>query len=291
MKDSFDKSTIASFPERPGVYMFYGASGDLIYVGKSKSLRSRIRAHFNASEERRFMRGVKRIEIQEMAGELGALLLESKLIKELRPLKNIAARRRRRIIIAVKKPNKEGFAVVTLKAIDYWSVDASTPVLGLFKHRTQAMEYLSEAARRYRLCPKLLKLEQPKRYCFSYHLGYCDGACMGEGNPDEYNARVDKAFEDRRIKAWPFEGTVVVEEQSKANGSSELFFIDNWCLVGSYRSEGGDAQHSVGGQHRFDYDSYKILYAYLTDPRNQDIIHPAQKKELIILASSASPEI
>ena len=288
MKDSFDKSTIASFPERPGVYLFYGASGDLIYVGKSKSLRSRIRAHFNASEERRFMRGVRKIGIQETAGELGALLLESKFIKELRPLKNIASRRRRRIIVAIKKPNKERFTIVTLKAIDYWSIDPSTPVLGLFKHRTQAMEYLSEVARTYRLCPKLLKLEQPKRYCFAYHLGYCDGACMGEGDPEEYNSRVDKAFEDRRIKAWPFKGTMVVEERSTMNGASELFFIDNWCLVGSHRSEGRDAGHSVGGQHRFDYDSYKILYAYLMDPRNKDVIHPATNRELALLSFSAS---
>ena len=204
MKRGFDTSTIAKFPDTAGVYLFYGASGILVYVGKSKSLRSRIRAHFNAPEERRFMRGVTKIEIRETAGELGALLLESKLIKELRPLKNIASRRRRRIIIAHKKLNNQGFAVVSLKAIDYWSVDASMPVLGLFKHRTQAMEYLAEAAKTYRLCPKLLKLEQPRGYCFSYHLGRCDGACAGEGDPEEYNARLEKAFEARRIAAWPY---------------------------------------------------------------------------------------
>jgi DNA polymerase-3 subunit epsilon len=226
------------------------------------------------------MRGVRRIEIQETAGELGALLLESKLIKELRPLKNIASRRRRRIIIALKKPNKLGFAVVMLKAIDYWSVDASTPVLGLFKHRTQAMEYLSDAARKYRLCPKLLKLEQPKRYCFSYHLGHCDGACMGEGDPDEYNARVDKAFDDRRIKAWPFNGTIVVEEQSRDNGARELFFIDNWCLVGSYRRREDGLVRSLTGEYRFDYDSYKILYSYLVDETNKHRIRAATPDDM-----------
>ncbi len=278
MSDSIDKPLRSSFPDSPGVYLFYGASGNLLYVGKSKTLRSRIRAHFAARDERRFMRGVKRIEIQETAGELGALLLESKYIKELRPLRNIAARRRRRIIIAVRKLNKQGFAVVSVKAIDYWSIDASTPVLGLFKHRTQAMEYLSEAARTYRLCPKLLKLEQPKRYCFSYHLGRCDGACMGEGDPDQYNARLDKAFETRRIKAWPFEGPIIIEEESLANNSRESFLIDNWCLLESHQSIEKGAKPSTVGQHRFDYDSYKILYAYLTDPKNRALIHVANKE-------------
>lgn len=283
MNSSFDTLRLASYPDTPGVYLFYGARHELLYVGKSKTLRSRIRAHFNAREERRFMRGVRRIEIQETAGELGALLLESKLIKEMRPIRNIAARRRRRIIVAVRNVNKQGFAVLTLKAIDYWSIDASTPVLGLFKHRAQAMEYLSEAARAYRLCPKLLKLEQPKRYCFSYHLGRCDGACMGEGNPDEYNSRVERAFEARRIKAWPYEGTIVVEERSSDTPKSEVFFIDNWCLIGSHTSVENRVETSIEGQHRFDYDSYKILYAYLTDPHNHGRIRLARKGEFAVL--------
>jgi len=279
VKGSFDKSVLASFPDGPGVYLFYSAAGQLLYVGKSKTLRSRIRAHFAARNERRFMRGVSRIEVQETAGELGALLLESKYIKELRPLQNIAARRRRRIIIAVKKLNRQGFAVVSLKAIDYWSIDASSPVLGLFKHRTQAMEYLSEAARAYRLCPKLLKLEQPRRYCFSYHLGRCNGACMGEGDPDEYNARLDKAFEARRIKAWPFDGAIIVEEQSPINNSRESFLINNWCLLGSYKSAEDGVVPLTVGKHRFDYDSYKILYVYLTDDTNKGKIRVLSNEE------------
>jgi DNA polymerase-3 subunit epsilon len=287
VKALFDKSTLASFPETAGVYLFYGANDVLLYVGKSKSLRSRIRGHFNAPEERRFMRGVTRIEVQETAGELGALLLESKYIKELSPLKNIAARRRRRIIVAFKKLNRQGFAVVFLKAIDYWSIDPATPVLGLFKHRTQAMEYLAEAARAYRLCPKLLNLEQPKRYCFSYHLGRCDGACMGEGNPDEYNARVDKAFEARRIKAWPFEGAVVVEERSVSNGTGDFFIIDNWCLVGSFRREQNDLVRSMTGHYRFDYDSYKILLAYLTNSANRENTRTISPKEIAQWATTA----
>jgi hypothetical protein len=288
MKHQFDKALLASFPDGPGVYFFYSATGNLLYVGKSKKLRSRIRAHFAARNERRFMQGVTRIEVEETAGELGALLLESKYIKELRPLKNVAARQRRRIIVAVKKLNNRGFAVVSLKAIDYWSVDASSPVLGLFKHRTQAMEYLSETARTYRLCPKLLKLEQPKRYCFSYHLGRCDGACMGEGDPAEYNARLDKAFEARRIKAWPFDGPVVVEERSPLTHSREYFLMDNWCLLGSHKYSETRTKPRIVGHHRFDYDSYKILYAYLADPRNKDVVHPATDKELALLSLSAS---
>lgn len=237
------------------MYLFYGAEDFLLYVGKSNSLRSRIRAHFTARDERKMCRKVKRIEVRETAGELGALLLESRLIKELRPYHNVAAKRRRRIILVRRARNADGYTTVILEAVDRIDPGDTSNILGLFKHSTQAREFLATVARSHRLCPKLLHLEQARTYCFSHHLGRCDGACMGEEDPESYNRRVEEAFDERRIKAWPYEGRVVVEEECDVNGLREKFIIDNWCLVGG----------SAEGEHRFDYDSYKILYAYLSN--------------------------
>jgi excinuclease UvrABC nuclease subunit len=227
----------------------------LLYVGKSKDLRSRIRAHFTARAGRRLTRRVKRIEIRETAGELGALLLESRLIKELRPLYNVAARRGRRLILAMQTVTPEGYAGVRLEAVDRIDPDRASSILGIFKHTTQAREFLAQIARTHRLCPKLLRLEQSRAACFAYHLGRCNGACIGEEQPSSYNARVEAAFEERRMKAWPYEGPVVIDEYCEQNGLREKFVIDNWCLVGG----------SSGERHRFDYDSYKILLRYLQD--------------------------
>jgi DNA polymerase-3 subunit epsilon len=211
------------------------------------------------------MRRVVRVEIRETAGELGALLLESRLIKELRPMYNILSRRRRRIVVARKKMNEVGYVVVELEPIDYLDIDAEKPILGLFKHTTQAKEFLTKIAREHRLCHKLLRLEQARTYCFAFHLGHCGGACMGEELPASYNARVDAAFEERRIRAWPFEGPVVIEERTDKGDSSESFVVDNWCLLGSVMSD-GDVR--IASQHRFDYDSYRILYRHLSERTN-----------------------
>jgi len=249
--------SLGSFPDTPGVYLFFAAGDLLLYVGKSKTLRSRIRAHFVARKELKMTRRVKRIEIRTTAGELGALLLESKLIKELRPLHNVAAKRRRRIIIAKRTNARDGYTGVTLEAIDRIDPVHVGSILGLFKHTTQAKEFLAAIARSHRLCPKLLHLEQARTYCFSYHLGHCSGACMGEEDPDAYNTRVEAAFEERRIKAWPYSGRLVIEEYSAENNLRESFVIDNWCLV--------ESLDSTKALHRFDYDSYRILYSYLSE--------------------------
>ncbi len=259
------RSSLRLLPETPGVYLFYGAGEQLLYVGKSKTLRSRIRAHFSSSTERWLCRRIKRIEIQQTPGELGALLLESKLIKEMRPLHNVASRRRRRIVLARRITVRGGYTGVALESVDRISPADAGMILGIFKHTTQAKEYLASIARSHRLCPKLLRIEQSRGHCFSYHLGRCDGACAGEVNPEEYNRRLESAFDERRIKAWPFEGSVIVEEQSASDGERELFLIDNWCLLASSRIRENRKTTSVYDAHRFDYDSYKILYAFLSD--------------------------
>ncbi len=259
--------------------MFYSRLGELLYVGKSKTIRTRVRSHFADPSERWVRRRVVRIETRETAGELGALLLESKLIKELRPMFNVASRRRRKIVIAEGVQTTHGYLTVKLEEIDYLSMKEASPIMAIFKHTTQAKEFLDKIAKEYRLCPKLLKLEPARKHCFSYHLGQCNGACMGEEAPALYNARFEEAFNERRVQAWPYESGVLVEERSANGKESELFLIDNWCLIVSFKRINGNYQTHIKGEHRFDLDSYKILYSYLTDEANFSSLNVLSKKE------------
>jgi DNA polymerase III subunit epsilon len=259
----FTQFVVSSLPKTSGVYLFYGADDVLMYVGKSKTIRARVRSHFAARDERWLTKRILRIETRETAGELGSLLLESQLIKELRPMYNVRSRQPRRIIIARREENEQGYATVKLQAVDYIDLKPDAPILGIFKHTKQAKEFLGTISKTHRLCSKLLRLEQSRGCCFPYHLGQCDGACMGEEDPTAYNARVEAAFEARRIIAWPFGGPVAIEEVSKNGKLREVFVINNWCLIGSEQSG------VLSSPRRFDYDSYKILYSYLMEERNK----------------------
>ncbi|MBI3786635.1 MAG: GIY-YIG nuclease family protein [Ignavibacteriales bacterium] len=279
MKPLIPKKDLDALPNSPGVYLFYSRLGELLYVGKSKTIRTRVRSHFADPSERWVRRRVVRIETRETAGELGALLLESKLIKELRPMFNVASRRRRKIVIAEGVQTTHGYLTVKLEEIDYLSMKEASPIMAIFKHTTQAKEFLDKIAKEYRLCPKLLKLEPARKHCFSYHLGQCNGACMGEEAPALYNARFEEAFNERRVQAWPYESGVLVEERSANGKESELFLIDNWCLIVSFKRINGNYQTHIKGEHRFDLDSYKILYSYLTDEANFSSLNVLSKKE------------
>lgn len=270
----------SDLPDVPGVYLFYDAIGTLLYVGKSVSVRSRVRSHFADRSEKRMCRRIRRIEVRRTAGELGALLLESHLIKDLRPLFNVAQRRHRRIVIARRVENPGGYGTVMLQAIDQLAFNPSTPILGVFKHHAQAREFLDGIAHAFRLCPKLLRLEQARNYCFAYHLKQCDGACMGEEPPERYNERLEQAFEERRIKAWPYQGPLAVQERSTDGTLEETFVVDNWCLLGSLVKDQGVSEQRFSGSHRFDYDAYKILFAFIVDAKPTITLREAAGDEM-----------
>ncbi len=278
-----DRESIDELPESPGVYLFYGRDGELLYVGKSINIRDRVRTHFSndmsSAKEMEMCRQIARIEHRRTAGELGALLLESHLIKELRPIYNSMSRRRRNLIVARRKATRDGYTAVALEEIDHITADDATSILGVFKSLKQGTEYLLTIARDHRLCHKFLGLEQTRSSCFRYRLRQCDGACVGEEPAAQYNPRVEEAFAGRRVKAWPYSGGIIIEEKEGRTGQGEIFLIDNWCLVSSFRYTDFGATDLVRGSHRFDYDSYKILARYIHNRSNRGNIRHVRREE------------
>ncbi len=272
-------------PSSPGVYFFYDRNGTLLYVGKSKALRSRVRAHFRDRSERWMMQRVERIEHRTTAGELGALLLELRLIKELRPMYNVASKQKRRIVLAERKRTPGGYDAVVLRAVDSIDPNGDKDILGVFKHKTQAREFLGAVSRTHSLCHNLLGLERSRTYCFAFHIGRCRGACCGEEPAEAYNDRLASAFHDRRIQSWPYRRGIIVRESS--GDRAELFLVENWCLMGSVTRTNGKNKPFGPSAHRFDYDTYKILYDFITHRRGGVTVRTPGEREWERLLSIA----
>ena len=109
-------------PEAPGVYLFYGLNPLPLYIGKSIDLRQRIGAHFSSdyrsATDLRLSAEMTRIEIEETAGELGALLREAELIKALLPAHNQRLRRRDHATALRVAPDPAPPAYVSASAIE-----------------------------------------------------------------------------------------------------------------------------------------------------------------------------
>ena len=264
-----DRAMLADLPDRPGVYLFYGPQNELLYVGKSRNIRGRVQGHFSGDDRSakgmELCRQIHRIETRTTAGELGALLLESSLIKELHPIYNRMSRSTRRLILARKSLTREGYLAVTLEKTEHIASDTASNILAVFKSQRQAEEFLRDAAKEHRLCHRLTGLETKRGPCFGYQIHTCDGACVGEEPALRYNMRVEAAFSGRKVKAWPFKGPILVAEQTPDGETGEAFLVDNWCLVGTGRYADGAEHFDRRPSQRFDYDTYKILFRFISE--------------------------
>jgi DNA polymerase-3 subunit epsilon len=271
-----DRQAIRSLPDSPGVYLFYGSGNELLYVGKSKNVRRRVVSHFSLSPSSRKELSIcsqtHAVEARTTAGELGALLLESRLIKDLQPIHNRVARLKRKMVVVRRRVTPEGYAACDLRKVDMINPGEVSELLTVFKSRTQAREALVGMAREYGLCHKLLGLEKTNSCCFQYHLHRCRGACVGSEDPGEYNARFDAAFAERKVHAWPFPSGILIEEKADSAAEGEAFLVDQWCLVASVRFTDDGFRNALPGANTFDYDSYKILLRYLRDRKNRKTI-------------------
>jgi DNA polymerase III subunit epsilon len=269
-----DETLVKSLPETYGVYMFYDENGDPLYVGKSVNIRSRVLSHFSgdqeSAKEQALCRQVVDIQAITTSGELGALLLESHLIKRLLPLYNRKSRVNRRLVVMKKIQNDQEYGTIRLEYLrNHRSVDLSN-IVGFFKSMKQAKEFLWNIAKGYTLCPRILGIEKGKGECSYTQLQRCNGACNGSEPANIYNNRFNLAFAGRRVMPWPFTGPILIEEKNDSGKEGELFVVDNWCLAGCFRyDETGSKRCLLEGGYTFDYDGYMILKDYLLKSRKQ----------------------
>lgn len=255
----------SDLPETPGVYIFYGENGQPLYIGKSKNIRDRVLSHFSLStgdsSEMKIYNTIESMEFIKTAGELGALLKESEMIKKMMPLYNRRLRYREKMVMAVKK-EVEGVFIIDIEETDQPDINNLESIMGVFKTKRDARQALVNLAKEYNLCDKFLGLQKTKGACFNYQLGRCKGVCAGKEIAMKYNLRFIEAFLKTKIKAWPHKGPIVIKEIDPDSGKEEQFLIHNWCII---QKQEGDDKDLSGLE--FDYDIYKILRRFMFKER------------------------
>ncbi len=190
--------TIRTLPDRPGVYQYLDASGRLLYVGKAKSLRHRVKSYWRFAPEFRpnpslgprltkMLREADRLEYILTPTEADALILENALIKQLKPRYNILLRDDKTYPY-IYLDRSEDFPrfeltrkVVQGKNIRYW---------GPFPSGGRAL--LESLYDLFPLVQKKTGLSGGKA-CLFHQIGKCLAPCEGHITPQDYHAIVEEA--------------------------------------------------------------------------------------------------
>ncbi len=259
-------------PETPGVYLFYGENDLPLYVGKSVNLRARVLGHFagdlRVSKDMRIVQQIKRIDWREMAGELGALLEEARLVKELLPTMNRQLRRNGDLCTFAWTPaRRQPPRLVSAADVDF---SDTADIYGVFRSRRAALDTLRNLAEAFELCLIKSGLENGTGPCFAHQIKRCHGVCVGGESLARHDLRMMEALSELKLMAWPFKGRVGVRE---ANGErTDLHVLDHWCYLGTVRSE--QDLDTLNARPAFDLDTYKILKRYLAGHRDRIDIVP-----------------
>ncbi len=248
-------------PEGPGVYRFYGLNPLPLYVGKSVNLRERIASHFSSdyrsANDLRLSAEITRIDFEETAGELGALLRESQLIKALFPVYNQRLRRRAEMLALCVTAEPAPPDYVRSDAIDPASLE---DLYGPFSTRQAARNTLRRIASDAQLCWTALGLERRTGPCFARQLRKCAGACVGDETTIAHHARLRERLAPYAMRAWPYPGTIAVREASPTSERTDVHLFRDWCWLGTAHDQGefGDMLQ-YPRRAAFDLDIYRVL--------------------------------
>ncbi|MFZ9298099.1 MAG: endonuclease [Hylemonella sp.] len=250
-----DPASLAALPRTPGVYIFQGEGLLPLYIGKSVDIRSRVLAHLRAPDEAAMLAQARRVDFIETAGEMGALLLEARLIKQQSPLFNIRLRRLRNLCAIELEQAAGGLRPKIVSGKDV-AVGQTDGLYGLFSSARSAQSKLGELAELHRLCRGLLGLEQiGRRGCFGLQLRTCLGACVGQEDRRAHDQRLFTALLEMKVHAWPYPGAIDLIEQS--GDWVQKHRIQGWRHIATWCSRKGQGkQLALQG---FDLDTYKIL--------------------------------
>ncbi len=220
---------VAALPNSPGVYQFVDKLGNIIYVGKAKSLKKRVSSYFvnsrNHSTKVRMML-LKVVDIQHIVvnTEHDALLLENSLIKKIQPRYNILLKDDKTYpwITITKEPFPRVMStrIINRDGSEYFGPYGSITLL------RELLDFIHDVAP-IRICPLLLTEANIKagkyRSCLQYHLDRCKGPCVGLQSAEEYNAYINHIRSILKGDLRPLR-KMLTTEMNKA--SKELRFED-----------------------------------------------------------------
>lgn len=190
-----ERDRLANLPTEPGVYLFRDERSHVLYVGKAKALRPRVRSYFRrqanlGAKNRELVKLIDDIETIVVGSEAEALILEANLIKEHRPRFNILMRDDKQypyIKVTVHEPFPRVYVTrrVTNDRSRYFGPYTS---VGPMRQALEVVKRLHTV----RSCRYNLPKEGPERACLDYHIGRCKAPCVGLQSEAEYRAMIDE---------------------------------------------------------------------------------------------------
>lgn len=189
-------SEVKDLPDKPGVYLFKNAGGTVLYVGKAKSLKKRVRSYFTKNPSlpkvKLLVAQAERVDYHVTATEVEALVFEANLIKRYRPKYNISY------------TDDKSYPYLSVCFNEEWprvrytreKHRADTRYFGPYTGARALRETLDTLMKIFPLRPcsntVMSRAAKTGRACLYFHIGRCPGPCVGRADPKEYRRTLEQ---------------------------------------------------------------------------------------------------
>ncbi|MEH6593263.1 MAG: hypothetical protein V7746_23540 [Halioglobus sp.] len=262
LPEHINKQQFEQLPDSPGVYYLLDNKGAIIYIGKSIHIKQRVLSHFYArhrdTKGRRLALATYAFDYTTTAGELSALLLESREVKRHSPMFNRRLRRQRSLYSWSLDQDSDDAVPQIIDA--QWPPPSNQLNYGLYRSRVQARKSLLDLAQKHQLCRQQLGMEASTRGCFNLQLKRCLGVCIGKEKTSSHKQRVLSALAGHDACVWPYPSAIAIREHS----ASQLAVFDRWFYLGEAEDiHQATRLYNQSNAQLLDRDSFRILLGFL----------------------------
>ncbi|WP_366183349.1 exonuclease domain-containing protein [Flavobacterium ovatum] len=212
-------------PAKTGLYYIHNQAGNIINIGKSRNIKKRVNQIFTGitNTAKKIQKEVFEVTYEETGNELIAVLKETEAVKTNRPVYNRIPRRNTLPWSIYSEKDSNGYLNLKLQKTDGRKKDITS-----YNNETDGKNALFRITDDYKLCQKLTGLYPTKTACFKHKIKECDGACLGEVSPAEYNERVQKFITKNN-----FDNTnIVIIDRGRTVSERSAILIENGQLKG-----------------------------------------------------------
>ncbi len=244
---SFNKKILDELPEKTGVYYFFDENNKLIYVGKSKNIRSRVMQHLNNNSTNKAIEmknNIVDVSYEVTGSELVALLFESSEIKKHMPKYNRSQRRTSFHHGLYSFEDEHGYINFEIRK----NTGDDIPITS-FNNVPGAKNFLEHLRERYTLCQKLCGLYKHNGACFHHGIKECNGACVQQESTDDYNQRAQTAIKSMEYRHNNF----LIIDKGRSRNERAIIHINK----GSYQGFGYADMEYATNNAEFLLDSVK----------------------------------
>jgi DNA polymerase-3 subunit epsilon len=262
---------VASLPAKIGVYYIHDEQGKLIYIGKSRNIKKRINQHFTGTTTKckKIQTEVYTVTYDETGSELIALLKESEEIKINKPMLNRAQRKSIFQFALYAEKDEKGYLNLKLQ-----KADARKKEITSFASLQEAKNALFRITSHYHLCQKYTGLYITKKECFQYKIKECDGACIGNISPEEYNQRVQEFIEKNSFE----DNNMILVDRGRNGSEHSAVLIENGIYKGyafydlNYQITNIEILKNILVPMQNNRDTRNIIQAYIRKSKTLKVI-------------------